>query len=318
MPDLMKRIASLFKKKPDLPSRFPATLTRIYKVSNHTLGVGSFAVVKLCTHRKTGQTFALKIVMKKAIADVLKQVRHPHIISMHGLYEDAQAVYIVTDHAKGGELFQQLLRKGSYTERDASHLVRQILQGLAYLHEHDIVHRDIKPENLLFQTTDSEDKLMITDFGLSRIIRDHDGILMTACGTPGYVAPEILLRAGHGTPVDLWSVGVITYTLLSGYTPFWGADEPTLFDNIIRGQYEYDDEYWGDISASGKRTENHLIDSCLQLDPTKRITAAEALRHPWITQERSSGTDLIANVRKGFTSRQSFRSFTTAVSQNSK
>ncbi|KAI7852382.1 kinase-like domain-containing protein [Circinella umbellata] len=312
MTDLMKRIQALFKKKQDLPMKLPSSLTRIYKVSNHTLGVGSFAVVKLCTHKKTGQTYALKIVMKKGIADVLKQVRHPHIISMHGLFEDTQAVYIVTDHAKGGELFQQLLRKGSYTEKDASNLVRQILEGLAYLHEHDIVHRDIKPENLLFQTTESEDKLMITDFGLSRIIKDHDGILMTACGTPGYVAPEILLRSGHGTPVDLWSVGVIMYTLLSGYTPFWGEDEATLFDNIINGQYEFDEEYWCDISASAK----HLIDCFLKKDPVKRITATEALQHPWISQGRASATDLIANVRKGFISRQSFRSFTTAVSQN--
>ncbi|KAI9272684.1 kinase-like domain-containing protein [Phascolomyces articulosus] len=269
MPDLMKRLTSLFKKKQDLPAKLPSGLTRLYKVSNRTLGVGSFAVVKLCTHKKTGRTYALKIVMKKAIAgkeqmldnelDVLKQVRHPHIISMHGLFEDDQAVYIVTDHAKGGELFQQLLRKGSYTERDASNLVRQILEGLAYLHEHDIVHRDIKPENLLFQTTESEDKLMITDFGLSRIIKDHDGILMTACGTPGYVAPEILLRSGHGTPVDIWSVGVIMYTLLSGYTPFWGADEATLFDNIIRGQYDYDEEYWSDISSSGTIYNNNIL-----------------------------------------------------------
>ncbi|KAI9495899.1 kinase-like domain-containing protein, partial [Zychaea mexicana] len=258
----------------DIPARLPSSLTRIYKVSNRTLGVGSFAVDKLCTHKSQAK-HRIENCHEKGYCSKFDI----HIISMHGLFEDAHAVYIVADHAKG-----------SYTERDASNLVRQILEGLAYLHEHDV------------------------NFGLSRIIKDHDGILMTACGTPGYVAPEILLRTGHGTPVDIWSVGVITYTLLGGYTPIWGADEATLFDSIIRGHYEFDEEYWSDNPASAK----HLIDCMLQLDPEKRITATEALQHPWISQGRASATDLIANIRKGFTNRQSFRSFTTAVSQSNK
>ncbi|KAI8146191.1 kinase-like domain-containing protein [Fennellomyces sp. T-0311] len=244
--------------------------------------------------------------------DILKSVRHPHIVSMHGLYESKEAVYIVTDLASGGELFQQLLKKGSYTEKDASNLVRQMLEGLSYLHDNDIVHRDIKPENLLFDTADENAKLMITDFGLSKILKNHDDILMTACGTPGYVAPEVLLQTGHGKPVDLWSVGVITFTLLSGYTPFWGEDQATLFESIMSGKYEYDEDYWEDISDSAK----DLIDRLLTFNPTRRVTAKEALEHPWIKGVEEAAprtTNLVPNVRRGFDSRKSLKSVVTAM-----
>ncbi|ORY90454.1 kinase-like domain-containing protein [Syncephalastrum racemosum] len=324
---LMKRIMTLFKKtheKSDDGS-YPPELEKEYTVTKKTLGVGSFAVVKECIHKSTGESYALKIILKKAIAgkehmltselDILKQVRHPHIVSMHHMYESVDAVYIVTDLASGGELFQQLLEKGNYTEKDAASLVRQMLEGLSYLHEHDIVHRDIKPENLLFDTTDENAKLMITDFGLSKILKNHDDILMTACGTPGYVAPEVLLQTGHGKPVDLWSVGVITFTLLSGYTPFWGEDQTALFESIMSGKYEFDEEYWADISDSAK----DMIDRLLTFDPAKRITAVEGLEHPWITGAQETDTttarsaNILPNIRKGFNSRQSLRSVVTAM-----
>ncbi|KAF7730048.1 hypothetical protein EC973_002993 [Apophysomyces ossiformis] len=292
-PSLMRRILTLFKKTHEKTTDppYPVSLERTYKVTKKTLGVGSFAIVKECVHRQTGQSYALKIILKKAIADILKQVRHPNIVSMHGLYESSEAVYIVADLASGGELFQQLLDKGSYTEKDASILVRQMLQGLAYLHERDIVHRDIKPENLLFQSSAEHANLMITDFGLSKILKHDDDILTTACGTPGYVAPEVLLRTGHGKPVDLWSI-----------------DQPTLFQSIMAGKYEYDDEYWSNISDT---------DCLLTFDAEKRITAEEALRHPWIVHKHPSGpddhTNLIPSVRKGMDSRKSFRSVVTAM-----
>ncbi|GAA5805668.1 kinase-like domain-containing protein [Helicostylum pulchrum] len=315
---IMKRIVALFKKtheKKEEQPPYPPALESTYKITKKTLGVGSFAVVKECIHRSTNQPFALKIILKKAIAgkehmlsselDILKQVRHPHIVSMHNLYESKDAVYIVTDLASGGELFQQLLKKGSYTERDASNLTRQMLEGLLYLHERDIVHRDMKPENLLFQTIGDESSLMITDFGLSKILKAQDDILTTACGTPGYVAPEVLLQTGHNKPVDLWSVGVILFTLLSGYTPFWGEDQASLFESIMSGEYEYDDEYWSDISNSAK----NLIDRLLTFDPNKRITAEEALLHPWITGSKGAGprnsTNLAPAIRKGYSSRGS-------------
>ncbi|KAI9019422.1 kinase-like domain-containing protein [Phycomyces nitens] len=269
---LMKRIITLFKKthEKDEEPVYPAELERVYKVTRKTLGVGSFAVVKECIHRTTHQSFALKIILKKAIADILKQVRHPHIVSMHGLYESKDA----------------------------------------------IVHRDMKPENakqLLFQTTDENASLMITDFGLSKILKNHDDVLTTACGTPGYVAPEVLLQTGYGKPVDLWSVGVITFTLLSGYTPFWGDDQASLFESIIAGKYEFDEEYWSDISEPAK----DLINKLLTFEPSKRITADDALCHPWITNDQVAGprpsTNLVPNVRRGISSQKSLKSVVTAM-----
>ncbi|CDS07545.1 hypothetical protein LRAMOSA01494 [Lichtheimia ramosa] len=317
---LMKRLMTLFKTTHQSEQGYPYELEKKYTVTRNTLGVGSFAVVKECISREDEKSYALKIILKKAIAgkehmldselDILMQVHHPHIVSMHDMYESKDAVYIVTDLCEGGELFQQLLERGTYTEKDASNIVRQMLEGLAYLHEHDIVHRDIKPENLLFDIKDEEDaKLMITDFGLSKILKHHDDILMTACGTPGYVAPEVLLQVGHGKPVDIWSVGVVTYTLLSGYTPFWGEDQTSLFECITSGVYEYDEEYWMDISDQAK----DFIDSLLTYNPNARITAEEALQHPWITGEQERETNLAPIIRKGANSHRSFRSIVTAM-----
>ncbi|KAJ8662607.1 hypothetical protein O0I10_001569 [Lichtheimia ornata] len=317
---IMKRLMTLFKKTHDSDQSYPSDLEKQFIVTKKTLGVGSFAVVKECIRRSDNRPFALKIILKKAIAgkehmldselDILKSVEHPNIVSMVYLSETTESVYIVMELASGGELFQQLLQKGSYTEKDASNLVRQMLQGLAYLHDQDIVHRDIKPENLLFDTKEEGATLKITDFGLSKILKNHNDILMTACGTPGYVAPEILLQSGHGKPVDLWSVGVIMYTLLSGYTPFWGEDQTALFESIMSGNYEYDEEYWEDISDDAK----DLIDRLLTYHPSKRITAKEALEHPWITKEHDeNATNLAPNIRKGIDSRKSLKSVVTAM-----
>ncbi|CAO3620915.1 unnamed protein product [Cunninghamella blakesleeana] len=317
----LKRIFSVFKKThgdDHSDINYPKELVRLYKVNKKTLGVGSFAVVKECIHKETKKQFALKIILKKFIEgkenmldselDILKQVRHPNIVSMHALYETKEAVYIVTDLASGGELFQQILTKGSYTERDACHLIYQVLNGLAYLHEHDIIHRDIKPENLLFQTMDENANLMITDFGLSKILKNQDDILTTTCGTPGYVAPEVLLQEGYGKPVDLWSVGVITFILLAGYTPFYGSDQAELFSSILKGEYSFDEEYWCDISDSAKS----FIDGLLAYKPEKRLTAHEALVHPWMTNTLENGNEsqsnLMANVRKGISNLPSFKS----------
>ncbi|CAO3593436.1 unnamed protein product [Absidia cylindrospora] len=227
---------------------------------------------------------------------------------MHALYENETSVYIVTDLASGGELFQQLLTKGTFTEKDASRLISQVLQGVAYLHNHDIIHRDLKPENLLFQTPHENSNLMITDFGLSKILKNHDDILVTACGTPGYVAHEVLEQKGYGFGADMWSIGVITFILLVGYTPFYGADQAELFACIIKGDYTFDEDYWSEISDSAK----DFIDGLLAYKPEQRLTADQALEHPWIVNSLSNDAshvpNLISNVRRGFSSHPSFRS----------
>ncbi|RHZ77149.1 hypothetical protein Glove_185g63 [Diversispora epigaea] len=279
------------KHLPKEPSSYPSSLEKYYNVSKKVLGRGSFAEVKECTDKRTGINYALKIILKKAIKgkeqmlttelDVLKQVNHPNIVSLHDIYETKDAFYIITDLALGGELYNQLLQRGSYTEKDAANLIEQILLGVKYLHDRDIAHRDLKPENLLFSDKSEFSTLKITDFGLSKILKHHDDILMTACGTPGYVAPEVLTQNGYGKSVDIWSIGVILYTVLCGYTPFWGENQKALFDSILKGVYHFDNDYWSEISDEAK----DLINKMLEYNPDKRITAHDALQHPWFKYE---------------------------------
>ncbi|CAG8538034.1 8129_t:CDS:2 [Cetraspora pellucida] len=263
----MKKILNLTKGGE--PS-YPWDLEKNYTISN-ILGKGSFAVVKKCTDKRTNVDYALKIISKSVIKgkeqmlttelDVLKQVNHPHLVTLHELVETKDDVYIITDLASGGELYSQLEQRGNYTEKDAAHLIEQILKGVIYLHDHD----------------SPNPKLMITDFGLSKILKHHDDVLMTACGTPGYVAPEVLSQKGYSKPCDIWSLGVILYTVLCGYTPFWGQDQTALFNCILKGSYEFDEDYWDDISNEAK----DLINKMLTYNPDERITAHDALKHPW-------------------------------------
>ncbi|KAI8604315.1 CAMK/CAMK1 protein kinase [Dissophora ornata] len=302
-------------------------LLELYTISDHVLGVGTFATVKEIILKSTGKSYALKIILKKTLQgkssieteiSVLSKVRHPNCVSLLELFETEEAVYLVTDLAEGGELFDQLLKKGFYGEGDAARLVHQILLGVEYLHSMGVVHRDLKPENLLFEDKSENSRLMITDFGLSKVLTGGNDVLMTACGTPGYVAPEVLEQIGHGKPVDMWSVGVIAYTLLCGYTPFWGEDQPSLFESIISGEYEYEEEYWKDISPLAKS----FIDTLLR-PADQRPTATQALSHPWframLEQDMvtpvspADSINLLPGMRKNFNARQAFKKAVRAV-----
>ncbi|KAF9357772.1 hypothetical protein BGX34_009226 [Mortierella sp. NVP85] len=304
-------------------------LLELYEVTDKVLGEGTFATVKEIKLKSTGQSFALKIILKKNLKGkigmldteiaILSKVRHPNCISLLEMFETEDAVYLVTELASGGELFDQLLKKGYYTEVDAARLIREILLGVEYLHSMDIVHRDLKPENLLFLDKSENARLMITDFGLSKVLTNGDDVLMTACGTPGYVAPEVLEQIGHGKPVDMWSIGIIAYTLLCGYTPFWGEDQATLFGNIIAGHYEYDDEYWKDISPLAKA----FIDRLLVRPAEKRATATQALADPWfnamldqdpaISSSPAESVNLLPGVRKNMNTGNVFKKAVRAV-----
>ncbi|OZJ06237.1 hypothetical protein BZG36_00835 [Bifiguratus adelaidae] len=319
---IVQKVTRLFNKAHSEKRTFPPGLTKRYRVTRKVLGVGSFAVVKECVEKSTNTPFALKVIMKKAVngkehmltteLNVLKWVHHPNIVSMHEIFETTEALYIVTDLASGGELFTQLVAKGNYTEKDASKLVEQMLNGVAYLHSLDdnqIVHRDLKPENLLFQTPQPDANLMITDFGLSKMLSHQDDVLTTACGTPGYVAPEVLTRKGYGKPVDMWSIGVITYVILCGYSPFWGEDQAALFESILSGEYQFDEEYWSDVSKEAK----DFIRGLLILDPSKRMPAQGALQHPWIKNRNPDHVDLLEKSRPHLTSRQRFKKSVTML-----
>ncbi|CAG8697048.1 170_t:CDS:2, partial [Racocetra persica] len=191
-------------------------------------------------------------------------------------------VYLVTDLALGGELFDRICAKGSYYERDAANLIKSITEAVSYLHSNGIVHRDLKPENLLFTTADENSDLLIADFGLSRIIDSEKfHVLTTTCGTPGYMAPEIFKKSGHGKPVDMWAIGVITYFLLCGYPPFEREDSYEEMQAILRADYKFEPpEYWEGITDCAKK----FISSLLVINPDQRLTAEQALEHEWLRE----------------------------------
>ncbi|KAI9654853.1 MAG: hypothetical protein M1831_005222 [Alyxoria varia] len=289
-----------------------------------TLGAGSYSVVKECVHADTGRYYAAKVINKRLMAGrehmvrneiaVLKRVSmgHQNILTLVDYFETMNNLYLVTDLALGGELFDRICRKGSYFESDAAELIRATLSAVAYLHDHGIVHRDLKPENLLFRTPEDNADLLIADFGLSRIMDEQQfHVLTTTCGTPGYMAPEIFKKSGHGKPVDIWAIGVITYFLLCGYTPFDRDSNLEEMQAILVADYSFTPlEYWRHVSLPARQ----FVNRCLTIDSTQRMTAHQALAHPWITGEgedwtgpegmRKGKTDLLPTVKKNFNARR--------------
>ncbi|KAL7273353.1 Calcium/calmodulin-dependent protein kinase type I [Rhizina undulata] len=314
-----------------------------------TLGAGSYSVVKECVHIDTGRYYAAKVINKRLMVGrehmvrneiaVLKRVSmgHQNILTLVDYFETMNnqrldrlfvrnTVYLVTDLALGGELFDRICRKGSYYESDASDLIRATLSAVAYLHDHGIhndpaqekleqehtltikkfrsrVLSDLKPENLLFRTAEDNADLLIADFGLSRIMDEEQfHVLTTTCGTPGYMAPEIFKKTGHGKAVDVWAIGVITYFLLCGYTPF---DRDSNFEEmqaILEADYKFEPkDYWDDVSETAR----DFIRKCLTVDPKERLTSHQALDHPFLSEDHlGKSADLLPVVRKNFNARR--------------
>lgn len=295
--------------------------------TGRTLGQGTYAVVKEAQHIGTGEYFAVKVINKKLMEGrehmvrneitILKKISqgHKNILTLQDYFETLNNLYLVTDLARGGELFDRICAKGSYNERDAAHLVKSITEAVAYLHDNGIVHRDLKPENLLFRTTDEDSDLLIADFGLSRIIDSETfHILTTTCGTPGYMAPEIFKKLGHGKPVDMWAIGVITYFLLCGYTPFDRENNVEEMHAILRADYKFEPpEYWEGITQTAKG----FIQRLLTIDPNHRMTAHQALTHPWLSEPLpspvASSPDLLSSVRSNFNARRTLRKAVDAI-----
>uniref|UniRef100_A0A452EN30 Calcium/calmodulin-dependent protein kinase type 1G n=1 Tax=Capra hircus TaxID=9925 RepID=A0A452EN30_CAPHI len=249
------------RKEEDDCSSWKKQTTNIRKtfIFMEVLGSGAFSEVFLVKQRVTGKLFALKCIKKSpAFRDssleneiaVLKKIKHENIVTLEDIYESTTHYYLVMQLVSGGELFDRILERGVYTEKDASLVIQQVLSAVKYLHENGIVHRDLKPENLLYLTPEENSKIMITDFGLSKM--EQSGVMSTACGTPGYVAPEVLAQKPYSKAVDCWSIGVITYILLCGYPPFYEETESKLFEKIKEGYYEFESPFWDDISESGK------------------------------------------------------------------
>ncbi|CAL9683011.1 unnamed protein product [Knipowitschia caucasica] len=273
------------------------------------LGTGAFSEVVLAQEKLTGRMFAVKCIPKKALKGkessieneiaVLRKIKHENIVALEDIYESPEHLYLIMQLVSGGELFDRIVEKGFYTEKDASTLIRQVLDAVDYLHTMGIVHRDLKPENLLYFNPQDESKIMISDFGLSKMEGSGD-VMSTACGTPGYVAPEVLAQKPYSKAVDCWSIGVIAYILLCGYPPFYDENDSKLFEQILKADYEFDAPYWDDISDSAK----DFISRLMEKDPSKRYTCEQALRHPWIAGD----TALCKNIHESV-SRQMRKNF---------
>ncbi|XP_050529302.1 calcium/calmodulin-dependent protein kinase type 1 isoform X2 [Daktulosphaira vitifoliae] len=286
------------KKKKD--SEKTQSIDDKYEVKD-LLGTGAFSEVRLAVSKeRPNEMYAVKIIDKKALKGkedsldneikVLRRLTHPNIVQLLETFEDKSKVYLIMELVTGGELFDRIVQKGSYTEKDAAHLIRQVLEAVDYMHEQGVVHRDLKPENLLYYSTDEDSKIMISDFGLSKI--EDSGVMATACGTPGYVAPEVLAQKPYGKAVDVWSIGVISYILLCGYPPFYDENDANLFAQILKGEFEFDSPYWDDISDSAK----NFIRQLMCVDADKRFTCREALAHPWISGNAASNKNIHGTV----------------------
>jgi len=227
--------------------------------------------------------------------DIMTQISdHPNVIGLVEIFDEKKKMNLIMELVTGGELFDEIVSRGSYSEKDAATCMDTLCSTLAVLHEKQIVHRDLKPENILLATKDKGAPIKIADFGLARMISSKD-LMKTACGTPGYVAPEVLQNKGYSSgAVDVWSAGVILYILLCGFPPFYEEELPALFDQILKGRYDFPSPWWDSISSDAK----DLVKKCLTVDPKKRITAKEVTNHPWIRGASDNALDVAKNLKK--------------------
>ncbi|XP_073776958.1 calcium/calmodulin-dependent protein kinase type II subunit gamma isoform X20 [Danio rerio] len=255
------------------------------------LGKGAFSVVRRCVKKSTGQEYAAKIINTKKLsardhqklereARICRLLKHPNIVRLHDSIAEEGFHYLVFDLVTGGELFEDIVAREYYSESDASHCINQILESVSHIHQHDIVHRDLKPENLLLASKMKGAAVKLADFGLAIEVQGDQQAWFGFAGTPGYLSPEVLRKDPYGKPVDIWACGVILYILLVGYPPFWDEDQHKLYQQIKAGAYDFPSPEWDTVTPEAK----NLINQMLTINPAKRITADQALKHPWVCQ----------------------------------
>uniref|UniRef100_G3NEP0 calcium/calmodulin-dependent protein kinase n=1 Tax=Gasterosteus aculeatus aculeatus TaxID=481459 RepID=G3NEP0_GASAC len=269
----------------------PATSTRFtdeYQLYEE-LGKGAFSVVRRCVKKSSGQEYAAKIINTKKLsardhqklereARICRLLKHPNIVRLHDSISEEGFHYLVFDLVTGGELFEDIVAREYYSEADASHCISQILESVNHIHQHDIVHRDLKPENLLLASKMKGAAVKLADFGLAIEVQGDQQAWFGFAGTPGYLSPEVLRKDPYGKPVDIWACGVILYILLVGYPPFWDEDQHKLYQQIKAGAYDFPSPEWDTVTPEAK----NLINQMLTINPAKRITAEQALKHPWV------------------------------------
>ncbi|PSC74088.1 CAMK CAMK1 kinase [Micractinium conductrix] len=318
--------------------RLDASVDEVYEMGP-TLGEGGFSKVKLVTQRATGKQYACKVIplprpgkkvnehlsdrgaIMKEI-DALLDLEHPNVVELEEYFVERNKVFLIMELLRGGELLEAVLQQGHYSEADARTIFRQLVQCLQYLHAKGVVHRDVKLDNLLLVEPGDIAHVKIADFGFAKKL--HGGRLdsmKTVCGTPEYIAPEIIeklmtphdkpLRHGqsYGPPCDLWSAGIVLYMLLAGLPPFHDASEPRLLRAIMQGKYSLADPVWEEVSAEAK----DLIKKLLVVAPSKRLTCEQVLEHPWMAAVPARGTERqLTKTRSRMLERR--RSFTTQPS----
>lgn len=274
-----------------------AAIEKLYQ-SGEKLGAGSFGVVFAGTCLKTNKKWAIKIINKEKAGSsavkllerevaILKKVSHEHIIYLKEVFETPKRMYLVMELCDGGELNKLFTREGIFSEADTRTFIHRLTSAVAYLHKNDIVHRDIKLENILISRNSDEPNdrmnIKLTDFGLSVVKGGVGSDIQNMCGTPMYMAPEVIDNQGYSQQCDIWSIGVIAFLLMSGEPPFTGQDEEGLYDSIRKGELDFSTMAWQRISDEAK----NAIQGLLKVDPAHRLTASELLDHPWITGDRS-------------------------------
>ncbi|XP_046709866.1 serine/threonine-protein kinase H1 homolog [Silurus meridionalis] len=295
-------------------TRFDPRITARYDIKA-LIGRGSFSHVVRVEHRYTHQPFAIKLLEAREHKGrdachielvILRRVHHSNIIRLVEVFETPHRVYLVLELATGGELLDRVVSRGSFTERDATKALIMVSRGLSYIHALGVTHRDLKPENLLYYHPGQDSRLIITDFGLacwSRKSQAEECDVRTLCGTPEYLAPEMVAGRTYGCEVDMWALGVISYIVLSGSMPFEQRSRPRLFTAILRGSYSFHGQPWSSISNQAK----DFIDRLLCVNPEERMTAEQALKHPWLRNMAacSSNTNLHRPISRNLRQRAS-------------
>ena len=268
-----------------------------------TLGKGDFSHVRLAIHKDTKQDRAVKIIQKKKVdmkrllaeISIVSKLSHPSIMEVYEVFEDTKKVYIVSEYCKGGELFDIISKKRNFSEKEACIIMEQLLSGICYSHKNGIVHRDLKPENILLEDKSRNLEIKIVDWGYATQMKQRER-LHEMDGISYYIAPEVL-EGDYDEKCDIWSCGVILYILLCGYAPFYGENDKEIYNQVLKGEYDFPKEEWQNVSEEAK----NLVQKMLEKDTKKRITALDALQDKWFKinkQKKTSNKLLAKNVLK--------------------